>query len=86
LWVEVLGLALHGDSCITQFEAQGPSRICNESKEEEGHADAGGAVRLGDRFRAKREHLKKILRFSPESQGRNLVLTVLYVLVLTAWS
>jgi len=23
------------DSCITQLEAQGPSRTCNESKEEE---------------------------------------------------
>ena len=23
------------DSCITQVEAQGPSRTCNESKEEE---------------------------------------------------
>ena len=23
------------DSCITQFKAQGPSRTCNESKEEE---------------------------------------------------
>jgi len=24
------------DSCITQLKAQGPSRTCNESKEEEG--------------------------------------------------
>ena len=26
------------DSCITQLKAQGPSRTCNESKEEEGDA------------------------------------------------
>jgi len=25
------------DSCITQITAQGPSRTCNESKEEEDH-------------------------------------------------
>jgi len=30
------------DSCITQFEAQGPSRTCHESKEEEG-APAGSS-------------------------------------------
>jgi len=28
------------DSCITQRKAQGPSRICNESKEEEEEGDA----------------------------------------------
>ena len=27
------------DSCISQLEAQGPSRTCNESKEEEGEVD-----------------------------------------------
>jgi len=26
------------DSCITQLKAQGPSRTCDESKEEEGGA------------------------------------------------
>ena len=33
-----VGMSLSGsiiDSCITQLEAQGPSRTCNESKEEE---------------------------------------------------
>ena len=33
------------DSCITQLKAQGPSRTCNESKEEE--EDLGGASGLG---------------------------------------
>ena len=28
------------DSCITQFKAQGPSRACNESKEEEEGGEA----------------------------------------------
>ena len=27
------------DSCITQLKAQGPSRTCNESKEEEEYED-----------------------------------------------
>jgi len=30
------------DSCITQHKAQGPSRICNESKEEERTSFEGG--------------------------------------------
>ena len=32
-WLRYLRLI---DSCITQLKAQGPSRTCNESKEEEG--------------------------------------------------
>jgi len=42
------------DSCITQLKAQGPSRTCNESKEEEGWGvqesgrDARAHVRLVD--------------------------------------
>jgi len=34
------------DSCITQLKAQGPSRTCNESKEEEEEEDmnTGGAL------------------------------------------
>jgi len=37
------------DSCITQLKAQGPSRICNESKEEqeEVFTREGARVRLG---------------------------------------
>ena len=31
------------DSCITQLEAQGPSRTCNESKVEEGEEESGTA-------------------------------------------
>ena len=30
------------DSCITQLKAQGPSRTCNESKEEEEQVSDGG--------------------------------------------
>ena len=33
------------DSCMTQFKAQGPSRTCNESKEEEKKScEAGGML------------------------------------------
>jgi len=28
------------DSCITQLKAQGPSRTCNENKEEEGEGES----------------------------------------------
>ena len=31
-----------GDSSITQLKAQGPSRTCNESKEEEGVTRSAG--------------------------------------------
>ena len=30
------------DSCITEFRAQGPSRTCNESKEEEEEVSGSG--------------------------------------------
>jgi len=33
------------DSCITQLKAQGPSRTCNESNEEEEEGDLGTAGR-----------------------------------------
>ena len=33
------------DSCITQLKAQGPSRTCNESKEEGQNADGQTRVR-----------------------------------------
>ena len=33
------------DSCISQLKAQGPSRACNESKEEEEEDSADGAWR-----------------------------------------
>ena len=33
-------------SCITQLKAQGPSRTCNESKEEEVSDSSGGQVRV----------------------------------------
>ena len=36
------------DSCITQLKAQGPSRTCNESKEEEEKSERRG----GPAFRA----------------------------------
>ena len=39
------------DSCITQLKAQGPSRTCNESEEQEAHwrlvcRDGGGVLFL----------------------------------------
>ena len=37
------------DSCITQLKAQGPSRTCNESKEEEDGVGAWGVP--SERFR-----------------------------------
>ena len=33
------------DSCISQLKAQGPSRTCNESKEEEEEVKVGGRMR-----------------------------------------
>ena len=44
------GEAVHIDSCITQLKAQGPSRTCNESKEEEEVSiDVQGALVRMDR-------------------------------------
>ena len=40
------------DSCITQRKAQGPSRTCNESKEEEAAISPAAAARGGDAFNA----------------------------------
>ena len=34
------------DPCITQLKAQGPSRTCNESKEEEEEGTPGGRLRV----------------------------------------
>ena len=39
--------ALGFDSCITQLEAQGPSRTCNESKEDEDEGLGMGQARFG---------------------------------------
>jgi len=54
-WVILVDLRLI-DSCITQLKAQGPSRTCNESKEEEGTGPAQVAEALGDlgRFHRRR--------------------------------
>ena len=64
------------DFCITQLKAQGPSRICNESKEEEEEAFSQAwfplllAQRASD-WRATREHFRSFndlyLRPSPLS-------------------
>ena len=35
------------DSCITQLKAQGPSRTCNESKEEEEDLDERERAKVG---------------------------------------
>jgi len=35
------------DSCITQLKAEGPSRTCNKSKEEEEEEDSGDRVAWG---------------------------------------
>ena len=43
-WTEAGSYLRLKDSCITQIQAQGPSRACNESKEEEDDLeDVGGA-------------------------------------------
>jgi len=36
------------DSCITQRKAQGPSKTCNESKEEEAEGHRGGSGRRAE--------------------------------------
>ena len=47
------------DSCITHLEAQGPSRTCNESKEEEEKHHRGGeqpaSVAVGTCFRINKQ-------------------------------
>jgi len=67
---------------VVQLKAQGPSRTCNESKDEEEEVQDPAAVRslhpAPDRFRSNREHLNIFEGLSPESQGQNLTLTVLY--------
>ena len=35
------------DCCITQLKAEGPSRTCNESKEEEKEPTGGGSYKQG---------------------------------------
>ena len=47
------------DSCITQIKAQGPSRTCNESKEEEGTR----LHRVHDALQRKRKRKRKTLSF-----------------------
>ena len=37
------------DSCTTQLKAQGPSRTCNESKEEEAEEEVHGELHPEDR-------------------------------------
>ena len=49
------------DSCITQLKAQGPSRTCDESKEEEEEQVREGVREAGSKIRQeidKREILK----------------------------
>jgi len=59
------------DSCITQLEAQGPSRTCNESKEEEEvfqqpHLPrGGGSVDRGTSLIRKRHPLGPYSRAMP---------------------
>jgi len=69
---------------LYQLKAQGPVRTCNESKEEDEEearpAESPLVPRtLDSRFRAKRERPTTLQGLLPESQGRNLAVTVLYV-------
>ena len=64
------------DSCITQLKAQGPSRTCNESKEDEGPSvrgheevvDADGCARITPRAREHSSSVQKahVVRAAPE--------------------
>ena len=48
------------DSCITQLKAQGPSRTCNESKEEtrkQVEAQEEAEKRVGSKYRALRDQI-----------------------------
>jgi len=47
------------DFCITQLKAQGLSRTCNESKEDEENEDLGGMVQARLRSRLVRERRAK---------------------------
>jgi len=59
------------DSCITQRKAQGPSRTCNESKEEEEGVDLRLAGRTLDRAEEPLQHLV---------QGTSFLLFILFIL------
>ena len=68
------------DSCITQLKAQGPSRTCNESKEEEGaltptpeHAAAIHGVRRHSQHRlARREHWRAVAIYLSSAPGLSI--------------
>jgi len=54
------------DSCITQLKAQGPSRTCNESKEEEDHGFPHTYTEAFSRGTLKRTPLYKIKTLNPK--------------------
>ena len=56
------------DSCITQLKAQGPSRTCNESKEELKKKPALVPVELGERAREQLPGNTRVLIPSCSSQ------------------
>jgi len=65
-WVALERVARHRrliDSCITHLKAQGPSRICNESREEEEGrvADLGVALERVARRAGRAEKMQKAL-------------------------
>jgi len=62
------------DSCITQLKAQGPSRTCKESKEEEKKTEkVSSQYRI--RCRAMMEQLTSFHGHLPGGQGKTLALT-----------
>jgi len=75
------------DSCTTQFKAQGPSRTCNESKEEAevaGHAhlraDERGTIRqmrLAPLHHARFQHHRSASRVGFDSRGQATLETTL---------
>jgi len=59
------------DSCITQIKAHGPSRTCNESKEEEEVSQRQPRhAHVTDRFRATRQQLKRVQHFCLKAKAR----------------
>jgi len=78
------------DSCITQLKAQGPSRTCNESKEEE---EVGGVAPDGgedddDRGRVHPPVSQRVDHNLPKRQFfiGNLLVRIHFIIVMIRWT
>jgi len=67
------------DLCVTQLKAQGPSRTCNESKEEEEEASAPAETRHAESVILREEHDHTLVKDSeqlPHPRRSSLFITL----------